>query len=45
MTRTGPRTSYNVGRLGGGTSVNSVPFEAWIEVDMRSVSPGEPGPH
>ncbi|NNM35243.1 MAG: peptidase dimerization domain-containing protein, partial [Gemmatimonadetes bacterium] len=39
LTRTGPRTSYNVGRLGGGTSVNSVPFEAWMEVDMRSVSP------
>jgi tripeptide aminopeptidase len=35
----GGRTSYNVGRIGGGTSVNSVPFEAWAEVDMRSVSP------
>ncbi len=32
-----PRTSYNVGRIGGGTSVNSVPFENWMEVDMRSV--------
>lgn len=30
------RTSYNVGRIGGGTSVNSVPFEAWMEIDMRS---------
>lgn len=39
LTRSGPRTSYNVGRIGGGTSVNSVPFEAWMEVDMRSVSP------
>jgi acetylornithine deacetylase/succinyl-diaminopimelate desuccinylase-like protein len=39
LTRTGPRTSYNVGRLGGGTSINSIPFEAWIEVDMRSESP------
>jgi len=29
-------TSYNVGRIGGGTSVNSVPFESWMEVDMRS---------
>ena len=38
LTRSGPRTSYNVGRLGGGTSVNSIPFEAWMEVDMRSVS-------
>lgn len=35
----GPRTSYNIGRIGGGTSVNSIPFEAWLEVDMRSVSP------
>jgi len=33
---TDPRTSYNVGRIGGGTSVNSIPFEAWMEVDMRS---------
>ncbi len=39
LTRAGPRTSYNVGRIGGGTSVNSIPFEAWIEVDMRSESP------
>ncbi|MBT6888899.1 MAG: peptidase dimerization domain-containing protein, partial [Gemmatimonadales bacterium] len=38
-TRSGPRTSYNVGRMGGGTSVNSIPFETWMEVDMRSVSP------
>ena len=34
----GPRTSYNVGRIGGGTSVNSVPFSNWMEVDMRSES-------
>jgi tripeptide aminopeptidase len=32
----GPRTTYNVGRIGGGTSVNSVAFAAWLEVDMRS---------
>ncbi len=38
FTSSGPRTSYNVGRIGGGTSVNSVPFEAWLEVDMRSES-------
>jgi acetylornithine deacetylase/succinyl-diaminopimelate desuccinylase-like protein len=38
FTRSGPRTSYNVGRVGGGTSINSVPFEAWMEVDMRSES-------
>jgi tripeptide aminopeptidase len=35
-TKSGPRTTYNVGRIGGGTSVNSVAFEAWAEVDMRS---------
>ncbi|MCP9767116.1 M20/M25/M40 family metallo-hydrolase [Lacihabitans sp. LS3-19] len=35
----GPKTSYNVGRIGGGTSVNSIPFESWMEIDMRSVSP------
>ncbi len=36
---TGPRTSYNVGRIGGGTSINSIPFSVWMEVDMRSISP------
>jgi len=39
FTRSGPRTSYNVGRMGGGTSINSIPFESWMEVDMRSESP------
>ncbi len=37
-TREGPKTTYNVGRIGGGTSINSIPFEAWMEVDMRSIS-------
>jgi acetylornithine deacetylase/succinyl-diaminopimelate desuccinylase-like protein len=32
-----PKTTFNVGRIGGGTSVNAIPFEAWMEVDMRSV--------
>ncbi len=36
---TGVKTSYNVGRIGGGTSVNSIPFENWMEIDMRSESP------
>lgn len=35
----GPKTSFNVGRIGGGTSVNSIPFESWAEIDMRSKSP------
>lgn len=37
----GRRISYNVGVLGGGTSVNSIPFEAWMEVDMRAESPAD----
>jgi acetylornithine deacetylase/succinyl-diaminopimelate desuccinylase-like protein len=34
-----PKTTFNVGRIGGGTSVNSIPFEGWMEVDMRSSDP------
>src|SRR5918993_551067 len=33
---TEPKTTFNVGRIGGGTSVNAIPFEAWAEIDMRS---------
>jgi acetylornithine deacetylase/succinyl-diaminopimelate desuccinylase-like protein len=36
ITKSGPKTSYNVGRIGGGTSINSVPFESWMEIDLRS---------
>ena len=35
----GAKTTYNIGRIGGGTSVNSIPFESWMEVDMRSMEP------
>jgi acetylornithine deacetylase/succinyl-diaminopimelate desuccinylase-like protein len=38
VTNFGDRTSYNIGRIGGGTSVNSIPYESWAEVDMRSGS-------
>ena len=31
-----PKTTFNVGRVGGGTSVNSIASEAWMEVDLRS---------
>jgi acetylornithine deacetylase/succinyl-diaminopimelate desuccinylase-like protein len=31
-----PKTTFNVGRVNGGTSVNSIAFEAWFEVDLRS---------
>lgn len=34
-----PKTTFNVGRIGGGTSVNAIPYEAWMEVDMRSADP------
>jgi acetylornithine deacetylase/succinyl-diaminopimelate desuccinylase-like protein len=37
-TAVGEKTSYNVGRIGGGTSINSIAFESWMEVDMRSGS-------
>jgi tripeptide aminopeptidase len=34
-------TTYNVGVIGGGTSVNSIPLQSWAEIDIRSVSPPE----
>lgn len=36
-----PKTTYNVGRMGGGTVVNAIAEEAWMEVDLRSISPSE----
>jgi tripeptide aminopeptidase len=36
---TSPRTTFNVGVIGGGTSVNSIPNEVWMDVDLRSESP------
>jgi tripeptide aminopeptidase len=36
-----PRTTFNVGVVGGGTSVNSIPTEMYMLVDMRSESPDE----
>ena len=33
-----PRTTLSVCRIGGGLSVNSIPQDAWIEVDLRSTS-------
>ena len=33
-----PKTTFNVGVIGGGTSVNSIPFEAAMDIDMRSES-------
>jgi len=34
-----PRTAHSVVRLGGGTSLNSIPQEAWFDVDLRSEEP------
>ncbi len=31
-----PKTTYSASVVGGGTSVNSIPDEVWLEVDMRS---------
>jgi acetylornithine deacetylase/succinyl-diaminopimelate desuccinylase-like protein len=36
-----PRTTFNVGRIEGGTSVNSIPSHASIEVDLRSAAERE----
>jgi len=36
-----PRTTFNVGVVGGGTSVNSIPTDMFMLVDMRSESPDE----
>lgn len=33
-----PKTTFNVGRIGGGTSINSIASESWMEMDMRSSS-------
>ena len=41
VVNTGASASYNVGRIGGGVSVNAVPHESWAEVDMRSVDPAQ----
>ena len=35
---TKPKTTFNVGIVRGGTSVNSIPFEASMDIDMRSES-------
>lgn len=31
-----PRTTLSVGRIGGGISVNAIPSDCWLEVDLRS---------
>ncbi len=34
-----PRTTAAVVRLGGGTGLNSIPQEAWLDLDLRSEDP------
>lgn len=36
-----PKTTFNIGVIRGGTSVNSIPESASMRVDIRSSSPGE----
>jgi acetylornithine deacetylase/succinyl-diaminopimelate desuccinylase-like protein len=36
-----PRTTFNVGRIEGGSGVNVIPREAWMDVDLRSESAEE----
>ncbi len=36
-----PRTTFNVGRIQGGTSINAIPGEAVMDVDLRSTSDHE----
>ncbi|WP_298915029.1 M20/M25/M40 family metallo-hydrolase [uncultured Algimonas sp.] len=43
VTETGPKSSFSVGRIGGGTSINSIAYESWMEVDMRSGNIGKLG--
>ena len=36
-----PRTTYSASVVGGGVSVNSIPADVWLEVDMRSEDKAE----
>ncbi|HET7113252.1 MAG TPA: M20/M25/M40 family metallo-hydrolase [Pyrinomonadaceae bacterium] len=36
-----PRTTFNVGRIEGGGSVNAIPERAWMDVDLRSGADAE----
>jgi len=38
-----PRTTFNLGQVEGGTSVNSIPHDATLKVDLRSESEEELG--
>lgn len=34
-----PRSSMNVGQVGGGSSINAIAEEAWLSLDLRSLDP------
>ena len=36
-----PRTTLTVSRIGGGSAVNAIPGDAWLEIDLRSTSVAE----
>jgi tripeptide aminopeptidase len=36
-----PRTTFNLGQIDGGTSINSIPYQARLKVDVRSESESE----
>ena len=35
-----PRTALTVARIGGGTSINAISSDAWIDIDLRSEAAG-----
>ncbi len=38
---TAPRTALTVSRIGGGSAINAIPGDAWLEIDLRSTSASE----
>ncbi|MGH2521900.1 MAG: M20/M25/M40 family metallo-hydrolase [Anaerolineales bacterium] len=34
-----PKTTFNIGTIGGGTSINTIAREAWLDLDLRSEGP------
>jgi len=40
---TTPRTTLSVSRIGGGSAINAIPSDAWLEIDLRSTSAHELG--
>ncbi len=36
-----PGATYSIGPIGGGTSINAIPREAWCQADLRAVAPDD----